>query len=133
MREVPPDGTRSTAYSALHFLPAEVSYFLEECKSESVAPLLNYWSIYPARKDSTLCLHCFAGLCMADSAEVSRAKVTVETPLGSVKMRTLAQVPVIGPEDDLTGVLLQVNTTDYIAESHTDPYQYRQKQLHAKV
>uniref|UniRef100_A0A8B9LSR4 Integrator complex subunit 1 n=1 Tax=Astyanax mexicanus TaxID=7994 RepID=A0A8B9LSR4_ASTMX len=43
-----------------------------------------------------------------DSAEVSRAKVTVETPHGSVKMRTLGQVPVIGPEDDLAGVLLQL-------------------------
>ncbi|XP_072532490.1 integrator complex subunit 1 isoform X2 [Salminus brasiliensis] len=43
-----------------------------------------------------------------DSAEVSRAKVTVETPHGSVKMRTLGPVPVIGPEDDLAGVLLQL-------------------------
>uniref|UniRef100_W5K0G9 Integrator complex subunit 1 n=1 Tax=Astyanax mexicanus TaxID=7994 RepID=W5K0G9_ASTMX len=43
-----------------------------------------------------------------DSAEVSRAKVTVETPHGSVKTRTLGQVPVIGPEDDLAGVLLQL-------------------------
>lgn len=43
-----------------------------------------------------------------DSSEVSRAKVTVETPHGSVKMRAVSQVPVIGPEDDLTGILLQL-------------------------
>ncbi|XP_003198200.3 integrator complex subunit 1 [Danio rerio] len=43
-----------------------------------------------------------------DSSEVSRAKVTVETPHGSVKMRAVSQVPVIGPEDDLAGVLLQL-------------------------
>uniref|UniRef100_A0A671REW8 Integrator complex subunit 1-like n=1 Tax=Sinocyclocheilus anshuiensis TaxID=1608454 RepID=A0A671REW8_9TELE len=43
-----------------------------------------------------------------DSSEVSRAKVTVETPHGSVKMRAVSQVPVIGPEDDLAGILLQL-------------------------
>ncbi|XP_051995791.1 integrator complex subunit 1 [Xyrauchen texanus] len=43
-----------------------------------------------------------------DSSEVSRAKVTVETPHGSVKMRGVSQVPVVGPDDDLAGVLLQL-------------------------
>ncbi|TRY54796.1 hypothetical protein DNTS_001767 [Danionella cerebrum] len=43
-----------------------------------------------------------------DSAEVSRAKVTVETPHGSGKMRAVSQVPVIGPEEDLAGILLQL-------------------------
>ncbi|XP_056117655.1 integrator complex subunit 1 isoform X2 [Rhinichthys klamathensis goyatoka] len=43
-----------------------------------------------------------------DSSEVNRAKVTVETPHGSVKMRAVSQVPAIGPEDDLTGILLQL-------------------------
>lgn len=60
-------------------------------------------------------LNCFAGFCIADSAEVSKAKVTVETPHGSLKMRTLGQAPVIGPEDDLTGILLQVHTINYRA------------------
>lgn len=56
---------------------------------------------------------CFR-LC-ADAAEVSKAKVTVETPHGSVKMRSSTQLPVIGPEDDLTAVLLQVTTHISIA------------------
>ncbi|XP_036408619.1 integrator complex subunit 1 isoform X1 [Megalops cyprinoides] len=43
-----------------------------------------------------------------DSAELSRAKVTVETPPGTVKMRAANQIPAIGPEDDLTGMLLQL-------------------------
>ncbi|XP_030646165.1 integrator complex subunit 1 [Chanos chanos] len=43
-----------------------------------------------------------------DSAESSKAKVTVETPHSSVKMRPATQVPVIGPEDDLTAILLQL-------------------------
>lgn len=45
---------------------------------------------------------------LADSAESSRVKVTVETPHSSVKMRAVSQVPVISPDDDLTAVLLQV-------------------------
>ncbi|XP_031422445.1 integrator complex subunit 1 isoform X2 [Clupea harengus] len=44
----------------------------------------------------------------SDAAEVSKAKVTVETPHGSVKMRTATQLPVISPEDDLTNILLQL-------------------------
>uniref|UniRef100_A0A4W4DNX1 DUF3677 domain-containing protein n=1 Tax=Electrophorus electricus TaxID=8005 RepID=A0A4W4DNX1_ELEEL len=43
-----------------------------------------------------------------DSAEVGRTKLSVETPHGSVKMRSPSQLPVIGPEDDLTSVLLQL-------------------------
>ena len=45
---------------------------------------------------------------LTDSAEVSRAKVTVETPHSSVKMRAANQIPTIGPDDDLTGILAQV-------------------------
>ncbi|XP_065116312.1 integrator complex subunit 1 isoform X1 [Paramisgurnus dabryanus] len=43
-----------------------------------------------------------------DSSELNKAKVTVETPHGSVKMRVVSQVPVIGPDDDLAGILLQL-------------------------
>uniref|UniRef100_A0A8D3C7C7 Integrator complex subunit 1 n=1 Tax=Scophthalmus maximus TaxID=52904 RepID=A0A8D3C7C7_SCOMX len=43
-----------------------------------------------------------------DSAETSKAKVTVETPHSSVKMRAASQLPAVGPEDDLTGMLLQI-------------------------
>lgn len=45
---------------------------------------------------------------LADSVETSKAKVTVEMSHSSVKMRAAAQLPVIKPDDDLTGVLLQV-------------------------
>lgn len=45
---------------------------------------------------------------LADSVETSKAKVTVEMSHGSVKMRAAAQLPVIKPDDDLTGILLQV-------------------------
>uniref|UniRef100_A0A4W5NFU9 Integrator complex subunit 1 n=1 Tax=Hucho hucho TaxID=62062 RepID=A0A4W5NFU9_9TELE len=57
--------------------------------------------------------HTFHGLLSSslpprrDSTEVNRAKVTVETPSGALKMRA-NQIPVIGPEDDLTGMLLQM-------------------------
>ncbi|KAL2100778.1 hypothetical protein ACEWY4_002539 [Coilia grayii] len=44
----------------------------------------------------------------ADAAEVNKAKVTVETPHGSLKMRTATQLPVISSEDDLTAILLQL-------------------------
>uniref|UniRef100_A0A669B766 Integrator complex subunit 1 n=1 Tax=Oreochromis niloticus TaxID=8128 RepID=A0A669B766_ORENI len=43
-----------------------------------------------------------------DSSETSKAKVTVETPHSSVKMRAATQLPVVGPDDDLTGLLLQI-------------------------
>ncbi|KAA8585305.1 hypothetical protein FQN60_003999 [Etheostoma spectabile] len=43
-----------------------------------------------------------------DSAEKSKAKVTVETPHSSVKMRAASQLPPVGPDDDLTGMLLQI-------------------------
>ncbi|XP_063042002.1 integrator complex subunit 1 isoform X2 [Engraulis encrasicolus] len=44
----------------------------------------------------------------SDTAEVSKAKVTVETAHGSLKMRTATQLPVISPDDDLTAILLQL-------------------------
>uniref|UniRef100_A0A671TY99 Integrator complex subunit 1 n=1 Tax=Sparus aurata TaxID=8175 RepID=A0A671TY99_SPAAU len=43
-----------------------------------------------------------------DSAETSKIKVTVETPHSSVKMRAASQLPAVGPDDDLTGMLLQI-------------------------
>lgn len=43
-----------------------------------------------------------------DSSETSKAKVTVEMPHSSVKMRAATQLPVVGPDNDLTGMLLQV-------------------------
>ncbi|MEQ2221850.1 Integrator complex subunit 1 [Ilyodon furcidens] len=43
-----------------------------------------------------------------DSLETSKAKVTLETPHSSVKMRATTQLPSVGPEDDLTGMLLQI-------------------------
>lgn len=45
---------------------------------------------------------------MTDSADSSKAKVTVEAPHSSVKMRAASQLPAVGPDDDLTGMLLQV-------------------------
>ena len=45
---------------------------------------------------------------MTDMAETTKAKVTVETPHSSVKMRAASQLPAVGPDDDLTGMLLQV-------------------------
>ncbi|XP_062264051.1 integrator complex subunit 1 isoform X1 [Platichthys flesus] len=43
-----------------------------------------------------------------DASETSKAKVTVETPHSSVKMRAGSQLPEVGPDDDLTGMLLQI-------------------------
>ena len=51
---------------------------------------------------------------LTDSAETSKVKVTVETPHSSVKMRAASQLPVVGPEDDLTGMLLQVRITTFL-------------------
>lgn len=45
---------------------------------------------------------------LTDSAETSKAKVTVEMSHSSVKMRAATQLPTVGPDDDLTGILLQV-------------------------
>lgn len=45
---------------------------------------------------------------VTDSLETSKAKVTVETAHSCVKMRTAAQLPAVRPDDDLTGMLLQV-------------------------
>lgn len=44
----------------------------------------------------------------ADSSDTSKAKVTVEMLHTSVKMRAANQLPVVGTDDDLTGMLLQV-------------------------
>lgn len=45
---------------------------------------------------------------LIDSAETSKAKVTVEMSHSSVKMRAATQLPAVGPDEDLTGMLLQV-------------------------
>uniref|UniRef100_A0A3B3B352 Integrator complex subunit 1 n=1 Tax=Oryzias melastigma TaxID=30732 RepID=A0A3B3B352_ORYME len=42
------------------------------------------------------------------SSDTNKAKITVETPHSSVKMRAASQLPIVGPEDDLTGLLLQI-------------------------
>uniref|UniRef100_A0A3Q3GD68 Integrator complex subunit 1 n=1 Tax=Labrus bergylta TaxID=56723 RepID=A0A3Q3GD68_9LABR len=56
-----------------------------------------------------------------DSAETSKAKVTVETPQSSVKMRTAAQLPAVGPDDDLTGMLLQIFPVNVDPHWHGPP------------
>uniref|UniRef100_A0A3Q2YRT2 Integrator complex subunit 1 n=1 Tax=Hippocampus comes TaxID=109280 RepID=A0A3Q2YRT2_HIPCM len=43
-----------------------------------------------------------------DAAEPSKSKVTVETPHGSVRMRAATQLPAVGPDDDLTGLMLRI-------------------------
>ncbi|XP_053708548.1 integrator complex subunit 1 [Synchiropus splendidus] len=43
-----------------------------------------------------------------DGNETSKMKVSTEAPHGSVKMRAASQLPVVGPKDDLTGMLLQI-------------------------
>uniref|UniRef100_A0A3P9IDP2 Integrator complex subunit 1 n=1 Tax=Oryzias latipes TaxID=8090 RepID=A0A3P9IDP2_ORYLA len=43
-----------------------------------------------------------------DSSDTNKAKITVETPHSSVKMRAASQLPIVGPDDDLTGLLLQI-------------------------
>ncbi|XP_077474311.1 integrator complex subunit 1 isoform X2 [Stigmatopora argus] len=43
-----------------------------------------------------------------DAAETSKAKVTVEPPHGSVKIRAATQLPTIGPDDDLAGLMLRI-------------------------
>lgn len=59
---------------------------------------------------------------LADSVETSKAKVTVEMSHGSVKMRAAAQLPVIKPDDDLTGILLQVpNAFPFVTQSPAAP------------
>lgn len=51
---------------------------------------------------------------LTDSSEMSKIKVTMETPHSSVKMRGASQLPVVGPDDDLTGMLLQVLFTSCV-------------------
>ncbi|KAK9534706.1 hypothetical protein VZT92_007136 [Zoarces viviparus] len=43
-----------------------------------------------------------------DSAETSQASVAVEAPHSSVKLRAASQLPEVGPDDDLPGMLLQI-------------------------
>lgn len=50
---------------------------------------------------------------LTDSAETSKAKVTVEMPHSSMKMRAASQLPAVGPDDDLTGMLLQVGALTF--------------------
>nr|XP_015804103.2 integrator complex subunit 1 isoform X1 [Nothobranchius furzeri]XP_054596128.1 integrator complex subunit 1 isoform X1 [Nothobranchius furzeri] len=45
---------------------------------------------------------------LKDSPETNKAKVPLEAPHDSVKMRAATQLPAVGPEDDLTGMLLQI-------------------------
>ncbi|XP_030067172.1 integrator complex subunit 1 [Microcaecilia unicolor] len=43
-----------------------------------------------------------------DCADILRPKSCTETPQGLGRVRALAKIPVLGPEDDLTGMLLQL-------------------------
>ncbi|XP_064415075.1 integrator complex subunit 1 isoform X2 [Latimeria chalumnae] len=43
-----------------------------------------------------------------DSMDISRVKANSEAQQGLVRMRTASQIPVIGPEDDLAGMFLQL-------------------------
>lgn len=75
---------------------------------------LNVWlrGIYLHGHGDLRCIYkALFGCCVADSAEASRVKVTVEPPHSSVKMRAVSQVPVISPDDDLATILLQVLLT----------------------
>ncbi|XP_016896225.1 integrator complex subunit 1 isoform X3 [Cynoglossus semilaevis] len=56
-----------------------------------------------------------------DSADGSKVKVTMETQHSSVKMRAASQLPVIGPDDDLTGLLLQIFPLKTDARWHGPP------------
>lgn len=51
---------------------------------------------------------------LTDSAETSKAKVTVEMSHSSVKMRAAGQLPAVTPEDDLTGMLIQVGLDTFL-------------------
>lgn len=53
-------------------------------------------------------VHVLTASLLTDSTEASKAKVTVEMPHSSVKMRAASQLPAVGLDDDLTGMLLQV-------------------------
>ncbi|XP_053327489.1 integrator complex subunit 1 [Spea bombifrons] len=43
-----------------------------------------------------------------ESTEIVKRKPTPETPQGQVRARALMQIPVLGPEDDLAGMFLQL-------------------------
>ncbi|CAJ0964941.1 unnamed protein product [Ranitomeya imitator] len=47
-----------------------------------------------------------------DSADVVKRKPSTDIPQGQLRPRGLTQIPVLGPEDDLAGMFLQVNGTD---------------------
>eukprot|EP00079_Xenopus_tropicalis_P030398 XP_012826387.1 PREDICTED: integrator complex subunit 1 [Xenopus tropicalis] len=43
-----------------------------------------------------------------DSTELIKRKASTETPQGQVRARAVTQIPVLGPEDDLAGMFLQL-------------------------
>lgn len=65
-------------------------------------------------------VHLLTSSLLTDSAETSKIKVTVETPHSSVKMRAASQLPAVGPDDDLTGMLLQVGYTMFFVSFISD-------------
>lgn len=50
----------------------------------------------------------FSSVPLADSAETARSKPSPENSQGQSRIRALSQVRVLGPEDDLAGIFLQV-------------------------
>lgn len=56
----------------------------------------------------------------SDSSDASKSKVTVEPAPSSVKMRAAAQLN-IGPNDDLTGILLQIFSLNVDSRWHGPP------------
>lgn len=111
--EVPPGGTFSTHYSAPLCLLTEVGFLFLLCfkmQRRSSSPLPFIYLFILAAHIKLVVVHPTPPCChfLTDSAETSKAKVTVEMSHSSVKMRAAAQLPAVGPEDDLTGMLLQV-------------------------
>lgn len=112
--EVPPGGTFSTRYSAPLCLLTKVGflfYCLSKCSGghHHHSHLFIYLFILAAHIKLVV-VYPTPPCCdfLTDSAETSKAKVTVEMSHSSVKMRAAAQLPAVGPDDDLTGMLLQV-------------------------
>lgn len=60
-------------------------------------------------------IYIYVSFFLPDSVETTKAKVTVEMSHSSVKLRAAAQLPVIGPDDDLTSILLQVHITFHLS------------------
>lgn len=50
----------------------------------------------------------FSFIPLADSAETARSKSSPENTQGQNRIHALSQVRVLGPEDDLAGIFLQV-------------------------